>query len=66
MIQIEKITGELAQKACQSLTKNLPEYFGLPEANEHYIKGIKTRTNFVAKNNNETVGLISIDFLIYI
>jgi GNAT superfamily N-acetyltransferase len=62
MIQIEKITAELAQKTCQSLTNNLPEYFGLPEANEHYIRGIKSCTNFVAKNNKKIIGLISIDF----
>ncbi|HRD70409.1 MAG TPA: GNAT family N-acetyltransferase [Legionella sp.] len=62
MIQIEKITGELAQKVCQSLTHDLPEYFGLSEANEHYEKGVKARINFAAKKNNESLGLISIDF----
>lgn len=49
MIQIEKITGDLAQSLCQTITKDLPEYFGLPEANEHYAIGVTTRTNFAAK-----------------
>ncbi|WP_419420737.1 hypothetical protein ACNVED_05425 [Legionella sp. D16C41] len=43
MIQIEKITGELAQAMCQTITEDLPEYFGLPEANKHYAIGIKKR-----------------------
>lgn len=33
MIQIEKITSELAKALCQTITMELPEYFGLPEAN---------------------------------
>ncbi|CZH50679.1 TPA: GNAT family N-acetyltransferase [Legionella pneumophila] len=62
MIQIEKITGELAQALCQTITKDLPEYFGLPEANEHYAIGVKIRTNFAAKKEGNYIGLISIDF----
>lgn len=62
MIQIEKITGELAQALCQTITKELPEYFGLSEANEHYAIGVRTRTNFAAKKEGEFIGLISIDF----
>ncbi|WBV72344.1 GNAT family N-acetyltransferase [Legionella pneumophila] len=62
MIQIEKITGELAQALCQTITKDLPEYFGLPEVNEHYAIGVKIRTNFAAKKEGNYIGLISIDF----
>nr|WP_106225324.1 GNAT family N-acetyltransferase [Legionella pneumophila] len=62
MIQIEKITGELAQALCSTITKDLPEYFGLPEVNEHYAIGVRTRTNFAAKKGNDVIGLISIDF----
>ncbi|HAT9060347.1 TPA: GNAT family N-acetyltransferase [Legionella pneumophila subsp. pneumophila] len=62
MIQIEKITGNLAQALCQTITKDLPEYFGLPEANEHYAIGVKTRTNFAAKDEDNYIGLVSIDF----
>lgn len=62
MIQIDKITGDLAQSLCRAITKNLPEYFGIPEANEHYAIGVNTRTNFAAKDGDNTIGLISIDF----
>lgn len=62
MIKIEKITGELAKSLCRTITKDLPEYFGLPEANEHYEIGVKTRVNFAAKDRNDYIGLISIDF----
>ena len=62
MIQIEKITGELAQSLCRKITMDLPEYFGLPEANEHYAEGVTARTNFAAKKNDNYLGLISIDF----
>jgi len=64
MIQIEKITGDWAQTLCRTITKDLPEYFGLPEANEHYAIGVNTRTNFAAKDGDDTMGLVSIDFLI--
>ena len=33
---IEKISLESAEHLCRKITKDLPEYFGLPEANEHY------------------------------
>ncbi|WP_419420716.1 GNAT family N-acetyltransferase [Legionella sp. D16C41] len=62
MIQIEKIKGEVAQAICQTITEDLPEYFGLPEANKHYVMGVKTRTNFAAQMQGNTIGLISIDF----
>ncbi|KTC82630.1 GNAT family acetyltransferase [Legionella cherrii] len=62
MIQIEKVSGELAQTLCQTITKDLPEYFGLPEANEHYAIGVTTRTNFAAKKGGSFIGLVSIDF----
>ncbi|GAN26124.1 MULTISPECIES: GNAT family N-acetyltransferase [Legionella] len=62
MIQIEKITGELAKALCQKITAELPEYFGLPEANEHYAIGVTKRINFAAKKDDNYIGLISIDF----
>lgn len=62
MIKIEKITGEFAHTLCRTITKDLPEYFGLPEANKHYAIGVKMRTNFAAKEEGNYIGLISIDF----
>ena len=62
MIQIEKITGELPKTLCQMITMELPEYFGLPEANEHYAIGVTNRINFAAKKDDNYIALISIDF----
>lgn len=62
MIQIEKISGELAQILCQTVTKDLPEYFGLPEANEHYAIGVTKCANFAAQKDGNYIGLVAIDF----
>jgi len=62
MITIEKISAELAESLCRKITADLPEYFGLPAANEHYALGVKAYANFAAKKNGNYVGLISINF----
>jgi GNAT superfamily N-acetyltransferase len=62
MIKIEIITPDLAEKLCRKITADLPEYFGLPEVNEHYAIGVRSRLNLAARLGKEYVGLISIDF----
>ena len=62
MIHIEKITGERAKTLCLAITTELPEYFGVPEANEHYAIGVTNRINFAAKKDDIYIALISIDF----
>ena len=62
MIKIETITPDLAEGLCRKITVDLPEYFGLPEVNEHYAIGVRSRINLAAKAGEEYVGLISIDF----
>ena len=62
MIKIETITPDLAEGLCRKITVDLPEYFGLPEVNEHYAVGVRSRLNLVACIGEEYVGLISIDF----
>lgn len=62
MIKIEIITPDLAEKLCRKITVDLPEYFGLPEVNEHYAVGVRSRINLAARVGEEYVGLISIDF----
>lgn len=42
-MKIEKIPPELAEDLCRKLTADLPEYFGLPECNEQYTLGIRSR-----------------------
>jgi GNAT superfamily N-acetyltransferase len=62
MIEILQIDGTFASDLCQKITKDLPQYFGLPEANVRYIEGVKAKMNFAAKINDEYLGLISLDF----
>lgn len=62
MITIENVPPETAEKLCRKITTDLPEYFGLPEANEYYAAGIRSRSNLAAKVDSDYVGLISIDF----
>ncbi|RUP38066.1 MAG: GNAT family N-acetyltransferase [Acinetobacter sp.] len=62
MIKIETIAPDLACALCRKITADLPEYFGLPEVNEHYAVGVRSRINLAACIDDEYVGLISIDF----
>ena len=59
---IEHISANQAEQLCRQITIDLPEYFGLPECNEHYALGVHTRTNFAIKINDEYIGLLSLDF----
>ena len=62
MIKIELITPDAACALCRKITADLPEYFGLPEVNEHYAIGVRSRLNLAVSMSGEYVGLISIDF----
>ncbi len=62
MIKLIQISAELAESLCRQITVSLPEYFGLPEVNEHYATGVKERINIAVKFDNEYVGLISLGF----
>lgn len=61
-LAVELISPELAETLCRAITADLPEYFGLPECNEHYAKGVRSRTNFAAKFEDAYVGILSLDF----
>ena len=41
--KVEQITGDEASQLCRVITADLPEYFGLPDCNEHYALGVKRR-----------------------
>lgn len=62
MVKIESISPKTAVILCRKITADLPEYFGLPEANEHYAVGVQTRINLAAMVGSDYIGLISIDF----
>jgi GNAT superfamily N-acetyltransferase len=55
-IEIEQITPELASKLCRTITADLPEYFGLPDVNEHYAVGMLSRHSLAAKVGGQEIG----------
>lgn len=59
---IEKIDPKSAERVCRSITATLPEWFGIPEANERYALGCLERESFVARLDGKEVGLIVLEF----
>lgn len=59
---VEQITPDFASKLCLKIAGDLPDFFGLLDANEFYAKGVQKRINFAAKIDREYVGLLSLDF----
>ena len=59
---IEQISLDFAQNLCREITKDLPEYSGLPEANEHYAIGMLSRISFAAIVDKQFVGLLTLEF----
>jgi hypothetical protein len=57
MIKIKTITPDLVEALCRKILADLPEYFGLPEVNEHYAVGVRSRLNLVACIGEEYVVL---------
>ncbi|MDF2964940.1 MAG: Acyl-CoA N-acyltransferase [Rickettsiaceae bacterium] len=61
-IIIKRILPDTAEALCRQITQDLPEYFGLPEANEHYAIGVRSRINFAVRVDGRYVGLLSLEF----
>ena len=55
-ITIENIIPTIAEELCRNITADLPEYFGLPEVNEHYAVGVRSRINLATKNKQDMLG----------
>lgn len=53
-----------AAQLCRELTAGLPDWFGIPEANQRYAKGCgeHERTTFAAKMGNDFIGMITLEF----
>jgi Xaa-Pro aminopeptidase len=60
-IDIVEISSDDASNLCKSIMNTLPEYFGIPNANERYIEGVKSNYNFAAKVDNNYCGMISVE-----
>lgn len=61
-LKIELVNATLAEQVCRSITASLPEWFGIPEANERYAKGMLDRLSIAAVVNNDYVGMITLEF----
>jgi len=59
---IEQISPDMAKKLCLEIADDLPDYFGLPEVNEQYAKGMLNRLSFAAKVERQFVGLLTLEF----
>ena len=59
-LEIKQIDVAEAESLCRSITSDLPEYFGIPESNEQYAIGVRSRHNFAAKINDKYVALLSL------
>ena len=60
--RIQLVDPLIAKKTCREITLTLPEWFGIPEANERYVQGMLERTSFVASVVGEYAGLITLEF----
>lgn len=58
-LTIHLLNASESEKACRELTHSLPEYFGIPEANERYANGVAELPTFGAMLNGICIGLIS-------
>lgn len=59
---IELVEPTDAEKICRNISADLPEYFGIPEANERYAEGMLERVSFSAKNAMDSIGLLTLEF----
>ena len=61
-IEVEKVVPSKAAQICRSIAATLPEWFGIPEANERYEQGCLERDSFAAKHGDEYIGLVVLEF----
>lgn len=61
-IEIIITDSALSEIICREITTDLPEYFGIPEANERYAKGVTERVSFAAAHDGNYIGLLSLEF----
>lgn len=60
--QITLVNSTVAEKICREITTDLPEWFGIPEANERYARGMNDRISIIASIDNQSIGLITLEF----
>ncbi len=61
-IIIQYILPDVAAELCEKITASLPEWFGQPDVNKQYIKGMQSRFSIAAVIDTRYVGLITLEF----
>jgi GNAT superfamily N-acetyltransferase len=58
------ITGPTSgdPKTCEYILRSVPEWFGIEKAIVEYTRAVESLPTFYAKNENETIGLLSTKF----
>lgn len=51
-----------ARAFCEVLIAHLPEWFGIPEANDRYMQGMLEHTSIAAIKDNQCIGMITLEF----
>lgn len=58
----ELVPPQQAEKICREITADLPEWFGIPLANERYANGCLERTSIAIKESENYIGLLVLEF----
>ena len=56
-IEVLEVTKQRS-KVCEEILRDLPEWFGIEEATQHYIKEVQKLPTFVAVADYENAGFI--------
>lgn len=61
-VTITPVDPTFASEMCHVITATLPEWFGIPEANAKYEHGMLDKKSFIARLNDDCVGMITLEF----
>ncbi len=53
---------ETKSRVYAEIIATLPQWFGIPESNTHYIEGIKTKETFGAFDKGQAMGLVALRY----
>lgn len=56
-----EITRDRDPAATRRILSELPEWFGIPEANEHYSAAARDKDSYLARGNGRTLGVLLAD-----
>lgn len=59
---ITQLTPIASVEACRHIAASLPEWFGIPEANERYAQGVKERLCLGYIDNGQCLGMLCLEF----